>query len=508
MQHRFLSAATMAAAIALGSAGAASAAGDTLRIAHYDNPAQMGMPYGTFGANGAYQLYAAFDPMTFVDLDRTVKPSLLLSWEAKTPTVWVLKLRPNVVFHNGRPFNADAVIANINAINSDPIVSKQQAANQLRGMKEAKKIDDLTVEVTLSYTDPIFARRLHIMRPHEPQAFKDLGAEFGRKPVGTGPFHITSWGTDKLVGVAHSKGWQPPKLKNLEIVTIPENAGRLAALSSGQVDLAWQLEPDAIPLVEASGNKVILSRSNDTLNFIPLHMKPGSPLADKRVRQALNYAYDKETFVATVLRGAGMPVGQPAASPMSGHFDDIKPYPYDPAKAKQLLADAGYPNGFKMVAEIVTTGEFPTTVLSMAGDFKKVGVDLEVRNITVADFVKKVLQLTPWEGDAFAMMYEGHPSADLMRIMGTHSCMTRTLSNREPHTCFPEIMPTIEAMNSEMDLKKRDALAHKAAQFYHDNAAVVFSHERVRVDGVVPNLTGYRLVNRWISYADIDFAKK
>jgi ABC-type transport system substrate-binding protein len=505
MLRSTLLATAAAAALSLGISTGALAAGDTLRIAHYDNPAQMGMPYGTFGANGAYQLYAAFDPMTFVDQDRTVKPSLLTNWEAKGPHMWVLKLRPNVKFHNGKPWNADAFIQNVDAINNDPVVSKQQGANQLRGMKEVKKIDDLTVEVTLEYSDPIFPRRLHIMRPHEPGAWKDLGAEFARKPVGTGPYKITEWSAQQIKGEAHAEGWRPPKIKNLQIVVIPENAGRLAALNSRQVDLAWQLEADAIPLVEAAGNKITLSATNDTLNLIPLHMKKGTPLADKRVRQALNYAYDKEGFVASVLRGAGTPVGQPAGSPMSGHFPDIKPYPYDPAKAKQLLAEAGYPNGFKMVTEIVTTGEFPTTMLTMANDFKKIGVEMEVRNITIADFVKKVLQLTPWEGDAFSMMYEGHPSSDLMRIMGTHSCMTRTLSNREPHTCHEEIMPTITAMNSEMDLKKRDVLARKAAEYYHDNAVVVFSHERVAIDGMMPNLAGYRLVNRWVSYADMHF---
>jgi peptide/nickel transport system substrate-binding protein len=507
MLRSTLLATAAAAALSLGFATGALAAGDTLRIAGYDNPAQMGMPYGTFGANGAYQLYAFFDPVTFVDMDRTTKPSLITNWEARGATSWVLKLRPNVKFHNGKPWNADAFIQNVDAINNDPIVNKQQGANQLRGMKEVKKIDDLTVEVVLDYTDPIFPRRLHIMRPHEPGAWKDLGAEFARKPVGTGPYKNIEWSNQRVRGESFAEGWRPAKIKNLEILTIPENAGRLAALNSGQADLAWQLEPDAIPLVEAAGNKVMLTATNDTLNLIPLHMKPGTPLADKRVRQALNYAYDKDTYISTVLRGAGKAVGQPAGSPMSGHFDDIKPYPYDVAKAKQLLAEAGYPNGFKFVAEIVTTGEFPTTVLTMSNDFKKIGVDLEVRNITTADFVKKVLTLAPWEGDAFAMMYEGHPSSDIMRVMGTHSCMTRELSNREPHTCHEAIMPTIKAMNVEMDPKKRDELAKKAAQFYHDEAVVVFSHERVLVDGLSPKLTGYRLVNRWISYADMQFTK-
>jgi len=387
-------------------------------------------------------------------------------------------------------------------------VADAEGAAQLRGIKEAKAIDDLTVEVTMAVPDPILPRRLHIMRPHEPQAWKDMGAEqFGRRPVGTGTYRITAWERDRVVGVAAETAWRPAKVKNLDIRVIPENAGRVQALNSGQVDLAWSLEADAIPTLELAGNKVVLSRTNDTLNLILLHQKQGSPLADVRVRQALNYAYNKDAFIQTVLRSTARPIGQPAASTMSGHFEDIKPYPYDPARAKRLLTEAGYPNGFKMTAEIVTsTGEFQPTMENMANDFKQVGVAMEIRNLSIAEFVQKVLRQKQWEGEAFSMMYEGHPSADISRIMGTHSCLTRQLANREPHTCFEEIMPTILAMSREFDEKKRDTLAKQVAQFYHDQAAIVFSHERVLVDGVMPKLRGYKLVNRVPSYHEISFA--
>jgi ABC-type transport system substrate-binding protein len=496
------------ALVTLAGTGVAAAAGDTLRIAHYDGPPQFGMPYGTFGSNGAYQLYAVFDGVTFVDDTRKVNPGLALSWEARGQTTWVLKLRPNVKFHNGKPFNAQTIVDNFLAINNDPIVRPQQAANQLRGIKEAKALDELTVELTMDAPDPILPRRLHIMRPHEPQAWKDMGADqFGKRPVGTGTYRVNFWERDKVSMTAAETAWRPAKIKNVEIVVIPENAGRVQALNSGQVDLAWSLEPDSIPILERAGNKVMMSRTTDSLNLIPLHTKSGSPLADRRVRQALNYAYDKQSFTQSVLRGTAVPLGQPAASPLSGHFEDIKPYPYDPERAKRLLAEAGHPNGFKFVTEIVTaTGEFQSTMENIANDFKRIGVTMEVRTISIADFVQKVLRQKQWEGDAFSMMYEGHPSADISRIMGTHSCLTRELANREPHTCFEEIMPTIKAMNVEFDDAKRNQLARQVAQFYHDHAAVIFSHERVAVDGISANLRGYKLVNRVPFYHEMTFA--
>lgn len=483
----------IAAVSLLGSASIAQADTDTLRVAHYDQPAQLGMPYGTFGANGAYQLYAIFDGLTFVDDDKKTYPQLATEWKLTSPTTWEVTLREGVVFHNGVPWNADALLANVDAINNDPIVSKQQARRQLATIASAKKLSEYKVEITTKAPDPVLVKRLHIMRVHEPKAWADLGAEgFARNPVGTGSYKIDEWGTDRIKATAHTEGWRVPKIKNLDIVVIPEIPTRVQALNSGQVDIAWALDTGSMALVEAAGNKVVLSRRHDTLNLIFHHRKPGSPVTDVRVRRALNYAYDKETFVQEVMGGITRTNGQPADSSATGYFEDIKPYPYDPEKAKQLLAEAGYPNGFDMTIEMVTaSGEFGDTFQAMAQDFKKIGVNTELVNLSIPIFVKKILAQQEWEGDAFTMMYESHPIADLSRVMSTHSC-----NFFAKHTCFEEIAPTIKAMDAEMDPVKREGLMRKVAQFYHDQAPVVFSHERPAIDGISPKLKGYKLVNR------------
>jgi peptide/nickel transport system substrate-binding protein len=483
----------IAAVSLLGSASIAQADTDTLRVAHYDQPAQLGMPYGTFGANGAYQLYAIFDGLTFVDDDKKTYPQLATEWKLTSPTTWEITLREGVVFHNGVAWNADSFLANVDALNNDPVVSKQQARRQLATIASGKKLGEYKVELTTKAPDPVLAKRLHIMRVHEPKAWADLGAEgFARNPVGTGSYKISEWGTDRIKATAHTDGWRVPKIKNLDIVVIPEIPTRVQALNSGQVDIAWALDTGSMALIEGAGNKVVLSRRHDTLNLIFHHRRPGSPVTDVRVRRALNYAYDKETFVQEVMGGITKTNGQPADSSATGYFEDIKPYPYDPEKAKQLLAEAGYPNGFDMRIEMVTaSGEFGDTFQAMAQDFKKIGVNTELVNLSIPIFVKKILAQQEWEGDAFTMMYESHPIADLSRVMSTHSC-----NFFAKHTCFEEIAPTITAMDAEMDPVKREGLMRKVAQFYHDEAPVVFSHERPAIDGISPNLKGYKLVNR------------
>lgn len=498
-----------AAAVAAGLASPAMADGDTLRIAHYDLPAQRGAPYGTFGANGALMLMAVYDSLTYVDRRGNPSPGLALSWERKDDLTWVVKLRPGVKYHNGEPFNADVVVANIAALNDkDDPVYNMQVAGQLRGIPSARAIDDLTVEIKTTNPEPILPSRLAIMRPHEPKAWADLGVEgYGTNPVGTGVYKISVWDNEKIRGTAFEDGWRTPKIKNLEVTLLPENAARRQALCSDQTDIANVLTPDDKNPIEACGHKVVLSPTNNTINLILRHRVESSPVHDVRVRQALNYAYDKQTFVDSVLHGTTRPAAMPATSTMSGWFEDIKPYPFDPDKAKALLAEAGYPNGFDMMAEIVvTTGEFADTFQAIANDFRNVGVNLELRVITIPDLIQKILRRKPWEGDAFSMMYEGYPTADISRNMNTHSCLVTERRNREPHTCFPEITDTILAMEREFDPQKRSALQRKVAQFYHDQATAVYSHERVQVDGVSSKLMNYTVVNRTIPYHELEFA--
>jgi len=371
----------------------------------------------------------------------------------------------------------------------------------------ARAIDELTVEIRTTRPDVILPQRLALLRPHEPKAWRDMGPEqFGRRPVGTGAYRIEDWSRERIVGRAYADGWRKPRIPSLEILALPETAARVQGLNSGQVDIAWLLPPDAKLAVEAAGNRVMASPTNNTLNLMLVHTKSDSPVSDVRVRRALNYAFDKETFIRTMMRGTTVASGQPAAPGMVGHFDDIKPYPYDPALAKRLLTEAGHGNGLKLTAEIVTAiGEFKDTMEAMANDFKKVGVDLELRVVTIPDFVRRVLGVERWAGDAFSMQYEGYPSSDLMRVMNTHSCLVRQ-GTRQPHTCFEEIMPTINRANATFDRAERERLLREIARFYHDNATAVFSHQLVQLDGLSPKVRNYAMENRVVNYDRIEFA--
>ena len=152
----------------------------------------------------------------------------------------------------------------------------------------------------------------------------------------------------------------------------------------------------------------------------------------------------------------------------------------------------------------LVVGDFKDTMQAMSVDLKKVGVNLELQVVSIPDFVKRVLTIVPWKGDAFSMMYEGYPSSDLARPMNTHSCLVR-FAGREPHTCFEEIMPAVNAMNTTFDPVKREGFQREVAQFYHDNATAIFSHVIVQVDGLSGSIQNYELVNRVVNFHELEF---
>jgi peptide/nickel transport system substrate-binding protein len=312
---------------------------------------------------------------------------------------------------------------------------------------------------------------------------------------------VTNWGADRIEAVAFEDAWRKAKIEDLAIIELAEVASRVQALASGQIDMALDITLDSRPQIEAVGGSVIASPTLNILTLMINSVREG-PLQDVRIRQALNYGVDKQAFIDSVLEGMTVAAGQPVSRDETGSNPDVQPYPYDPDKAKALLAEAGFPNGLKLTAEVATTvGEFSDAFQHIAGDLKKVGVDLELKVITTPDLIAKILNRKPWAGDAFSMQYEGYPTADASRPLGTHSCNFFFDSR---WTCEKPIMDTINAAGGEFDLGKREKLLQQVMAYYHDNATALYMYERLQVDGMAKNVKNYQLVNRTINWHEIE----
>lgn len=296
-----------------------------------------------------------------------IVPALATSWEIVEPTRWRFKLRPGVTFHNGSPLKAEDVVASIERTIDPGARNKGDLASVLR----AEIVDDLTVDVILHGPYPLLLNDLagiSIMSKSwltAHGALKPGNTSTGAVTYastnanGTGPFKLVTYQPgSRTVLVVNEDWWDKPKhnFKRIEFLPIKSDATRVAALLSGEVDLITDVPLQDIARVGASPDlKVVEEPSLRTVflgfNWLPqLFGDPSqkNPLHDVRVRRALWHAIDLETLHKRVMRGKSRNAGIVIAPPVVGYSAELdKPLAYDPALAKRLLAEAGYPNGFK-----------------------------------------------------------------------------------------------------------------------------------------------------------------
>jgi peptide/nickel transport system substrate-binding protein len=312
---------------------------------------------------------------------------------------------------------------------------------------------------------------------------------------------VTNWGVDRVSFEAFREGWRPPRADKLEILALEETASRLQALLLGQIDIGLSLLPDSKRAVEQAGGKLMATAIPSAWGMPFITTLPG-PQTDVRVRRALNHAVDKKAIIDTLLNGESTIVSQPATQGTKGYQKDIAPYAYDPARAKQLLTEAGHGGGFKILADVTVQSGLGDIYQRVAHDTARVGVDIELREIPIQEFTRRLLKQAPWQGTMLAIDSGSSPSIDAMRTINSlHSCKFFNA-----WYCDQSIMPPIDAANQEFDPAKREQLVAQVMRHYHDQAPAIFLHEIRQYDGVSAKVRNYEPVNMVINYHAIDLA--
>ena len=363
----------VAAMLAIGAAGSALAQEKVLRIAMTaaDIPRTLGQPDQGFEGN-RFTGIPMYDALTHWDLSKADAPSILipglaLSWsvDAKDKTKWVFKLRPNVKFHDGSAFNADAVVWNVRKVldKDAPHFDASQVgvtASRMPTLRSARKIDELTVELTTSEPDaflPLNLTNLFMASPAHWQKKFDAAAgatpadkaktawtAFAADASGSGPFRMTRFVARERLEVAANKAyWDParvPKIDRVVMIPMPEANARTAALLSGQVDWIEAPSPDAMAQIQSRGNKIYFNQQPHVWPW-QLSFAEGSPWLDKRVRHAANLCVDRTGLLKLLGGMMSVPKGTvPPGHPWWGNpkFDIT----YDPDAAKKLMSEAGW----------------------------------------------------------------------------------------------------------------------------------------------------------------------
>jgi len=477
-----------------------------VRIGIDSLPLSFGNPFRTAQIPTIYMTSAIFDGLTRIDLDGTLRPWLATQWSSTDAVTWRFTLRDGVVFSNGTPLTAEAYKVAVDYLASDKS-SLEGLTREIPRLKSARVIDPLTIEITLVEPDAQFPRSAAALPVVEPQEWSRLGRDaFGKAPVGTGPYKLVEWQANRAILTANDTSWRRPKVRDLELVVIPEASSRAQALMAGRIDVALGLAPETVKSIESEGGQAMRIPTAQVWGWAFVLLRDGKrvegPLQDKRVRQAMTMAVNRQLIVDTLLDGAARVGSQGATAAVYGYNTDIKPFPYDPAAAKKLLADAGYPNGFTMTV-LSTAGAVGADAeihQRVAADLAVIGITAEVRSVPIQQYLQYLSRGT-FPTDAFGMTYPSDPNIDAIRPLRIHSCL-----RREPFYCDEQIMPKIAAALAARDPVEAVKLRREILAWYHDEAPTLFVYEGVRFVGLGAKVRGFAEAHGVIAYDQIEFA--
>lgn len=450
-----------------------------LRIGLFGFPPKQANPYTGTVVPSILAIPAVFDGLTHITRDGTLQPQLATAWHRDSDLVWTIDLREGVSFSNGEAFNADAVVAAFEYLMTEEGRSTP-VGRELVDVNSVTASGSHQVTLTTTAQVPILPRIFAAVRIPAPAHWREVGAlEASRTPVGTGPFEVEDWTDTRVSMTANALSWRPPQVDRLTLLLLPDQTARLQALQSGAVDIATSLGTEDGAIVEAMGGRFLssLSPGNVSITYVS---NAGGPLADRRIRQALNYAVNKEAIVEVLLNGASVIASQMVPEQAIGFNAELKPYPYDPERAKQLMAEAGYGDGFSMTIEVpsgvgVSADAWHSQI---ALDLRNVGVDVTLQQISTNMLVQRIYS-GEWIGDAFTMSMDTMPALDALRPFRIHSCLWPA-----PWYCNAEHTPLIEAAMREGDLERRQAMTADLLQKYHDDPPGIYLFQMVGFTGL------------------------
>ncbi len=393
---------------------------DTLIVAQGTDVEDLD-PHGIASTPAAIVTEHIFDTLVTHDDDFNIVPRLATDWEISDDGLeYIFELRDDVVFTDGTPFNAEVVKFNIERL-LDP-ETQVLLRSYINMADTAEVIDEHTVKINLKYPHAPFLSRLTAASNAmvSPAAVEQYGEDLSRNPIGTGAYMLSDWvpGTE-LVLERNPDYWGPaPEISTIIFRPVPEDSTRLAMLEAGDVDVIVRVPPleydrlsgvDGLNVVMAPSTRAIYVGINVTVD----------PLDDVRVRQALNHAIDKEEIVEVILSGAGRPLDSPLLPEMFP-YRQVGPYEFDPEKARELLAEAGYPDGFDLTfhhpeGRYLMDRRIAEAIQGYLGD---VGVNVTLETMEWAAylaFIRKPIEETetnifllgwgPWIFDGDQMLY-------------------------------------------------------------------------------------------------------
>jgi len=375
---------TIFVALLVAGASVALAQGGVLRVGTVSEPTSLD-PITTNNVPSSIIFMQVHDALVTYDQDLNIVPMLAESWEvSEDGRTYTFALRDGVRFHDGEPFTAADVVYAFTA-GADPAYQSQWLG-RFQQIEAIEALDDLTVRLTLEAPNAAFIDQITYFGIPSSKAHRELGGDgYAIAPVGTGPFKFVSWQrNDKLVLERNDDYWLTrPNLAGVEFRAIPERSVAAVELEVGGIDVAMSLNADDVTRLESHPDITVGSTPTLSYCYVAMNNQLG-PLADVRVRKAIQYALPLDQIVDTIFGGVGAIRAYTSMAPGSLAYDEsvVADIPgYDPQRALQLLAEAGYPNGFSTTIYTPTDSNRRQLAELVQAALALVNIKVEVRAV-------------------------------------------------------------------------------------------------------------------------------
>jgi peptide/nickel transport system substrate-binding protein len=351
---------------------------DTVTVAQGTDPTILD-PHRFGGQPDNNIMYHIFDQLVWRGDDLEIEPELAESWEIIDDLTWEFHLREGVEFHNGEPFNAEAVEFTVERAGNEDLNPTVRFRRDVP-LDELEIIDDYTIRFVTERPHALMLDHLNELLIMAPEHYSEISDDDAtRDAVGTGPFKLREWVRDDHLTLERNEDYWagPPDIGTLVFRPIPESSSRIAELETGGVDVIVNVPPDQIDRVDSAEDTRIEPVQGGRRIFVGISLNYEF-FQDVRVRQALNYAVDVDTIIDSLLGGYGERMRSIANEPWKN--PDLDPYPYDPDRARELLAEAGYEDGLDIVMQ-APDGRYTMdrdVAVAVASYLDEVGVRTEV----------------------------------------------------------------------------------------------------------------------------------
>ena len=431
-----------------------------------------------------------------------IVPGLAESWQVSADGLaWTFKLRGGVRFHDGTPLDAAAVKFSFDRV-IDPTHPHAKSGKwsfvvgYLSSVKSVEVVDPATVRLHLKYPTASLLPLLALPNCAivSPTAFAKAPDDFGGHPVGSGRYRLDTWERGSRLVLRRNEDYWGTKGKPQTLVyrPLPEANARLTELLTGGVDLILPIPPDFVERLEKTAQVTVHKKTGLTAWYAGFNVEK-KPFTDRRVRQALNFAVNKDAIIRDILKGTGILSTGPLLPGTWAYEPSVKKYPYDPAMAKRLLLEAGYPNGFEVEFWVPESGSGMQAPVEMAtviqANLATVGVKAALKTMEWGSYLGKLRAEAP---QMFALSWFLKSEDPDLSMYPLFFSKNSPLPNRANYA-NPEVDQLLLQARQVADQGKRADLYKRAQRLIVEDAPWLFVDHEVQVVATRANVKGFRL---------------